>query len=117
MQQDRTELLGPLISPVLKRLFDEIGERHDHSPQVPEPHHHIVAGDRLDRAEFTFYYYLVLDSNWLCHCDLDPGEQVAQNGRAAKLRMIPRRSSRGEQTNPILSDRVEGHQSGGGCDD
>src|ERR1700719_4244623 len=69
-EEDRADLRGTLVGPVLERLLDEIAQRHHHPPQVPQPDHDVGAGDRFDPAGFALDHHLVLDPYRLGHRDL-----------------------------------------------
>ncbi len=116
-QQHRADLLGAFIGPVLERLLDKIGQRHDHPPQIPDADHDIGAGDRFDPTRFALDHDLILDPERLGDRDLDAGEQIAQHRARRETQNQAGGTGRGEQADPVLPDRVEGHQRGGDRDE
>ena len=98
--------------PVLERLLDEIGERHDHAPHVPEPDHHIGRGDLLDAAGFVLDHDRVLDADRLRHRELDAGDQVREHRPGGEADDQAGDAGGGEQADAVLAHRLERHQRG-----
>src|SRR5262245_11513314 len=67
-----------LPRPVIERLLNEIIERHDQSPLIPQTDDDIGRGDLLDPAVLVLYGDRVFEANWLSHRQLNPGDEVAE---------------------------------------
>ena len=102
--------LVEFASPILERLLDERGERHDQPAQVPQADHHIRRGDLLDAAGFVFDHDLVVDPDRLRGRDLDAGDKVGQQRACGQSHHQSGDARRGEQAHAVLAHGIEGHQ-------
>ena len=63
-------------------------QRHDQAPVIPQGQHDIGAADLLDPAPLSFYDHHIVEPDWLGQCDLQSGQQIAQQrlgGKTAAL--------------------------------
>ena len=72
-----TDKTGQDNGPVDDGLVDDIRERHDEPPLVPDVDHHVGRGDLADRAPLPFDDHHVADLDGLGEGDLDTGDEVA----------------------------------------
>ena len=69
-----------MARPVLERLFDEVLERHDEAPLVPDRDHDEGTPDLLDTAPFALDDDDVVQADRLRERDLQAREEVAEDG-------------------------------------
>ena len=96
--------------PVIERLLNEIIERHDQSPLIPQTDDNIGRGDLLDPAVLVLNGDRVFEANWLSHRQLNPGDEVAQNRLGGKTENHACYARRGKNTDAALAHRIERHQ-------
>ena len=111
-EQHGADLARGFTRPVLERLLDEIGQRHDHAPHVPEPQHHIGRGDLLDAAGFVLDHDRILDADRLRHRELNAGDQIREHRPRGEADDQAGDAGGGEQADAVLAHRLEGHQRG-----
>ena len=78
IKKDAADQLAAGSGPVLERLFDEIAERHDHAPQIPQLDHDIAECDFFDIAGLILDDDGIADADRLRHGKLDAGEEVTE---------------------------------------
>ncbi len=78
IEEDGAEQIGRLCSPVLERLFEKIGHRHDHAPIVPDAHHDIGELDIFDAAPFSFDDHHVIQPDRFGKGHPDARDQVLE---------------------------------------
>src|SRR5262249_33767096 len=99
---------GP--GPVLERLFDEIAERHDHTPQIPQLDHHIAERDLFDGAGLVLDDDGVIDADRLRDRKLHAGKEVAQHRPCCQSGDNAGNARGGKQRNAVLPNGVESQQ-------
>jgi hypothetical protein len=100
----------PNAGPVLKRLFDEVAERHHHAPQIPQPDYDIIERDLFDIAPFVLDDDGVVDADRLRHRELHAGEQIGEQRPRRKAEDQAGDAGRSKERNAVLAHRVERHQ-------
>ena len=95
--------------PVLERVFDKPLQRHDQAALVPDPHHHIGAGDLLDPAPFALDDQHVVEAYRLGSAICSPAIRLLNTGRAAIPAPGPH-AGRGQQAGAELARARERHQ-------
>src|SRR6516162_11574317 len=78
------EQVGRLARPVLEWLFNEVGHRHDQTPQVPNTHHDVSDVDLFDPTPFTFDNHGIAEPNRLGERDLNSGSEVGEGVASCK---------------------------------
>src|SRR4030095_16516171 len=101
-----------LARPVLKRLFNEITQRHDHAPQIPKLDGHIGGADFFNRAVFALYDHGIVQTDWLRHRKLHSGQQIAQYRSRRQTGGDAGNSSGSNQADAVLTNRGDRHQGG-----
>ncbi|MNC27870.1 hypothetical protein D3C75_760590 [compost metagenome] len=96
--------------PVLERLLDEIGQRQDHPPPVPQLDHDIGRGDLLAPPPLALDDDGVVQSDGLGRGDLDAGDQVGQEGLQRQTGDDADHAGRGQQRQPPLAHARNGQQ-------
>ncbi|MNT02512.1 hypothetical protein D3C72_1370130 [compost metagenome] len=99
-----------MAGPVLERLLDEVGERQDEAPVVPDAHDYEGAGDLLDPAPFALDHEHVVDADRLRQRDLQAGDEVAEDGLGRQARHDADHAGRGQQAGADLARAREGHE-------
>jgi hypothetical protein len=84
-------------SPVLKRLTDEVVDRHDQPPQVPGANNDVGHRDLLDPAPLAFDDDHILEGDGLRKRDLESREQVLGRRAGRDTQHDARHARRGEQ--------------------
>ena len=82
----RAEQTGGGARPVLKRLFDEITQRHDKPAVVPDVDDYIRQSDFLDAAPFALDDDHVVQADRLGHGELEAGEQIGNGFLRGEIR-------------------------------
>jgi hypothetical protein len=96
--------------PVLKWFLDEVAERNDQPPQIPQLDHDVAERDLLDIAGLVLDDDGIVDANGLRHSKLHAGKEVAQQWPCREPGDDAGDACRSEQRDPKLPDGIEGHQ-------
>src|SRR5436190_1286403 len=79
--EDRTaQDVGGGAGPVLEGMLDEVRDRQDHSPRIPDAHDDIGERDLFDPAPLAFDHDDVVEAYRFADRDLDAGHEVAEGG-------------------------------------
>ena len=119
VKQHAADVIRRVPRPVVERFFDEISERHDQPPQVPQADHHVGRRDFLDPAVLVLHGDGVFETDRLRHGELDAGNQVAQHRPCRKASNDAGNARGRKQADAVLTHGVERHQreAGGDQDD
>ena len=96
-----------------ERVLDEVAERQDQPPPVPDLHDDIGGGDLLDIAPLALDQQRIVNADRLGDRQLDTGKQVLQHRLQRQTNDDTGDPGRRQQADAILLDGIEGHQAGG----
>ena len=78
--EDRPQQLTGLARPVLEAVLQELGDRHDQPPLVPDAHHHEGQVDLLDTPPFIVDDDHIVEADRLGKGHLHARDQVLERG-------------------------------------
>jgi len=117
-ERDRAGQFGGGARPVLERLVDEPGDRHNDAPLIPEPHDDVGEGNLFDAAIFVFNHDDIAKPHRLGDGDLDARDERLEAALGGEADDDARQPRRGENAQADLPHGLEGHEyAGDGHDD
>src|SRR5207248_6805297 len=79
VKQHTANVSSRLPRPIVEWLLNEIIERHDQPPEVPEADDDIGCGDFFDPSIFVLNRHGVFKPDWLRHRQLNPGAEITHD--------------------------------------
>lgn len=113
--EDRTQQLAGLARPVLETILQELGDRHDQPPLVPDAYDHEGQVDLLDPPPFIVDDDHVVEADRLGKGHLHARDQVLERGLRGGADDQPCDTRRGHQRDADGADagHAEQHQADG----
>src|SRR5262249_8812179 len=78
-----------LTRPILEGLLDEIAQRHDHAPPIPQANDHMARGDFLDIAPLVVDEKRIVDADRLGDGKLHAGDEIQHRLKRICFRTVP----------------------------
>ncbi|MCY1297311.1 hypothetical protein D9M70_467470 [compost metagenome] len=110
VEEHRAQQLRAAAGPVLERLLNEILQRNDQAPIIPDTQHHVSAGDLLHAAPLALDDQHIVQPDRLGQRQLQAGNQVAEHRLGGKAGDQADHARRGQQAGADLPRTGEGHQ-------
>lgn len=113
VQGDGAEDVGAGAGPVLEWLIHEVVYGHDEAAFVPDSDYNVGQGYFFYPTPLVFYYYGIIEADWLGYGDHNSGDDVAEAFLGGDTEYESGDPGGCEQGAADLLDSVEGHEGGG----